>query len=691
MFIPDYSSLLFAGTILCLLTGALLPLGFKEARWTTILSFGPMVLGSIMAMALSLRIILTGSVLIINSPVLAPIHGSLMELRVSGFGAFFIFMIGLVTLSVSIYSIGYCKQYFGKHSLKGLGFLANIFVLSMILVPAANDIFAFLVFWETMSLSSFFLVIYEQSGTSVKSGLTYIVMTHFGTAFITAAFLLLYSYTGSLSFDSFRNPVLPLPIFVKEVVLVLALIGFGSKAGLVPLHIWLPQAHPSAPSNVSALMSGVMIKVAIYGLALVTLNFVDPSTSGLAWLGMLMVIAGAVSSLIGVLYASVEHDLKRALAYHSVENIGIIVLGLGLSVVFMSYGLTALAALALLASMYHSLNHALFKSLLFMGAGSVISSTNTRDLNRMGGLARVMPWTSLLFLVGSIAIAGLPPLNGFVSEWLTMQALLSSYQVPNVVLQVSISFASIAFALTLGLALATFVKLFGISFLSKPRSEEAQNAKESPKIMIVGMSIIGFACVVLGILPFIATRLIAASFGFNPSLVSAASPFGALTISYNVAGVNSVSGMSMPEVVILMGSVSALLLGFILATSRGRKTTRRVYGTWDNGFGAQDERMEQTASSLSRPLRTVFSGLFRPHTDVHREYYSETNHYIKKSVRMESHMRDFFEERIYSPFTRAALKTLDTVRRIQTGKINSYLLYIMMILVLFLVMVAVTK
>ena len=650
-----------------------------------------MVLGSIMVMALSLRIILTGSVLTINSPVLAPIHGSLMELRVSGFGAFFIFMIGLVTLSVSIYSIGYCKQYFGKHSLKGLGFLANIFVLSMILVPAANDIFAFLVFWETMSLSSFFLVIYEQSGTSVKSGLTYIVMTHFGTAFITAAFLLLYSYTGSLSFDSFRNPVLPLPIFVKEVVLVLALIGFGSKAGLVPLHIWLPQAHPSAPSNVSALMSGVMIKVAIYGLALVTLNFVDPSTSGLAWLGMLMVIAGAVSSLIGVLYASVEHDLKRALAYHSVENIGIIVLGLGLSVVFMSYGLTALAALALLASMYHSLNHALFKSLLFMGAGSVISSTNTRDLNRMGGLARVMPWTSLLFLVGSIAIAGLPPLNGFVSEWLTMQALLSSYQVPNVVLQVSISFASIAFALTLGLALATFVKLFGISFLSKPRSEEAQNAKESPKIMIVGMSIIGFACVVLGILPFIATRLIAASFGFNPSLVSAASPFGALTISYNVAGVNSVSGMSMPEVVILMGSVSALLLGFILATSRGRKTTRRVYGTWDNGFGAQDERMEQTASSLSRPLRTVFSGLFRPHTDVHREYYSETNHYIKKSVRMESHMRDFFEERIYSPFTRAALKTLDTVRRIQTGKINSYLLYIMMILVLFLVMVAVTK
>ena len=223
-----------------------------------------MALGSIMAMALSLRIILTGSVLTINSPVLAPIHGSLMELRVSGFGAFFIFMIGLVTLSVSIYSIGYCRQYYGKHSLKALGFLANIFVLSMILVPAANDVFAFLVFWETMSLASFFLVIYEhESENSVKSGLTYIIMTHFGTAFITASFLVLYYYTGSLSFDSFRNPALPLPILAKEVAFVLALIGFGSKAGLVPLHIWLPQAILQPPSNVSALMSGVMIKVAI--------------------------------------------------------------------------------------------------------------------------------------------------------------------------------------------------------------------------------------------------------------------------------------------------------------------------------------------------------------------------------------------------------------------------------------------
>ena len=247
------------------------------------------------------------------------------------------------------------------------------------------------------------------------------------------------------------------------------------------MHVWLPRAHPSAPSNVSALMSGVMLKVAIYGLVRVTLELRGPDLPGDAWLGLLMVVAGSASALVGVLYAAVEHDIKRALAYHSVENIGIIVLGLGLSVVFMSYGLAALAALALLASMYHSLNHAVFKGLLFMGAGSVVFRTGNADMNLMGGLAKRMPWTAMFFLVGSIAIAGLPPLNGFVSEWLTMQALLSSYQVPNQVLQVSIGFASIAFALTLGLALATFVKLFGISFLSRPRSTEAEHASEVPQ------------------------------------------------------------------------------------------------------------------------------------------------------------------------------------------------------------------
>jgi hydrogenase-4 component B len=419
----------------------------------------------------------------------------------------------------------------------------------------------------------------------------------------------------------------------------------------------------------------------------VTLDFVVPSTPGDAWLGLLMVVAGSSSALVGVLYASVEHDIKRALAYHSVENIGIIVLGLGLSVVFMSFGLETLAALSLLASMYHSLNHAVFKGLLFMGAGSVLMSTGTADMNQMGGLAKKMPWTALFFLVGSIAIAGLPPLNGFVSEWLTMQALLSSYQVPNVVLQLSIGFASIAFALTLGLASATFVKLFGISFLSRPRSKAAEGATEAPRSMIAGMTFAGSLCVVLGVLPFVATSAIASSFGFDIGLVSSYAPFGPLTVGYAADGLRSVSSLSMPTVLVLIGSVGAALLGFVAVAGSGRKTITRPYTTWEGGFGALDERTEYTASSLSQPIRTVFKSFFRPHTTVKREYYSDSNHLIKRSVSVASETREIFEDHLYSPALRAVVAVLDRVRRIQTGKINSYLLYIMIVTISLLLLV----
>jgi hydrogenase-4 component B len=681
----SYYPVLFLLVAVSFVAGALLPLLFREGRKAILVSFGPSAAGSLLAIALSLSVISSGSSVRVSSPLPSAVPSLTMDFYIDGMAAFFMLIIGLVTLAVSVYSVGYSSEYYGKHSVRELGFLLNLFVLSMLLVTASNNVFSFLVFWEVMSLTSFFLVIYEhEDKVNIRSGITYIVMTHLGTAFITGAFLLLYFQTGSLSFDVFRSPASPLPQYTKDVIFGLALIGFGTKAGLVPLHVWLPQAHPSAPSNVSALMSGVMIKVAIYGLALFALDFVAPTSPADSWLGMLLVAAGATSSLIGVMYAAIEHDIKRALAFHSVENIGIIVLGLGLSVVFMSFGLVVLASLALLASMYHTLNHAIFKSLLFMGAGSVLFSTGTRDMNRMGGLVKRMPWTALLFLIGSIAIAGLPPLNGFVSEWLTFQALLSSYQVPNVALQVLISFAGIAFALTVGLSLATFVKLFGISFLSRPRSEEAENAKEVPKTMIAGMSIVACLCVALGVLPFVGARVIASSFGFDLNFVGAASPFGPLTATYALDGLRSVSSMSMPAVVIMLGSAAAALFGFAAATtSLGGKTTKRIYTTWDCGFGALNERMEYTASSLSQPIRTVFKTLYRSHTSVHRELYSDSNPYINKSVSVVSETRDVFEEGLTS-VVRATVSLLDRVRRIQTGKVNSYLLYIMIMLALFL-------
>jgi hydrogenase-4 component B len=688
----DYLPTLFPAIVVLFIAGALLPLAFRNPRREALASFVPAAVSSLLATVLSASVLLSGSVFRFSSPIIGALPSMSLSFYVDGITAFFMLIIGLVSTSVSIYSLGYAGSYSGKHSIRALGSVLNVFVLSMLLVTATNNAFSFLLFWELMSLTSFLLVVYEhEKETNLRSGITYLVMTHIGTAFITAAFLVLYFQTGSLSFDSFRSAAGQLSPFTKDVVFVLALAGFGTKAGLVPMHIWLPKAHPSAPSNVSALMSGVMLKVGIYGLVRVTLDFVVPSSPGDAWLGLLMVAAGSSSALIGVLYASVEHDIKRALAYHSVENIGIIVLGLGLSVVFMSYGLETLAALALLASMYHSLNHAVFKGLLFMGAGSVLMGAGTADMNQMGGLAKRMPWTALFFLVGSIAIAGLPPLNGFVSEWLTMQALLSSYQVPNVVLQLSIGFASIAFALTLGLASATFVKLFGISFLSRPRSRAAEEATEAPRSMIAGMTIAGSMCVVLGVLPFVATSAIASAFGFDTGLVSSYAPFGPLTVGYSADGLRSVSSLSMPTVLVLIGSAGAALLGFVTVAGSGRRTITRRYTTWEGGFGALDERTEYTATSLSQPIRTVFKSFFRPHTSVKREFYSDSNHFIKRSVSVTSETREVFEDYLYSPALRAVVAVLDRVRRLQTGKINAYLLYIMIATISLLVLVVIQR
>lgn len=681
MIVGDGHSVLFYLVLFAFVAGALLPLVFRQGKKSSVASFVPATAGSALTIALATSLGLSGALLEIPSPFAAVAPSVEFQFYIDGMSAFFMLIIGLVTLAVSVYSIGYASEYHEKRSVKALGFLFNLFVLSMILVVASDNVFSFLVFWEAMSLASFFLVIYEHENEgSIRSGMTYIVMTHLGTAFILGSFLALYFHTGDLSFGSFRSPESPMPSYIKDIVFVLALVGFGTKAGLVPMHVWLPQAHPSAPSNVSALMSAVMIKTAIYGLARVTLDFAAPSSPDSAWWGMLMVVAGSASALIGVLYAAIEKDIKRALAFSSIENIGIIILGLGLSVVFISFGLEALAAVALLASMYHSLNHAAFKSLLFMGAGSVLFRTHTRNMEQLGGLAKKMPWTALLFLIGAVAISGLPPLNGFVSEWLTMQALLSSYQVPNVALQVSISFASIAFALTAGIALATFVRMFGATFLSRPRSKEAEHAKEVPKTMVAGMGIAAGLCVVFGVMPFMATGMISSSFG-----IDAGATFDTLAVPYSVGGIEAISSMSMPAVAVMMGAAAAAIAGFVLATG-SRKTARKIYSTWDCGFGELNERMEYTAASLSQPIRTVFRALYKPRMTISKDQHSESNPYMKKSIRVESETKDVFEDRLYQPAVKTTVAFFDRVRRMQTGKVNAYLLYVMVTLALLLLL-----
>ncbi len=407
--------------------------------------------------------------------------------------ALFLGIISLLGAAVSIYSFGYAVEFLQRRNIALLVFLYNTFLLSMAGVVLADHVVLFIFVWETMSLSSYFLITYEhEDPASRRASFLYVVMTHIGTAFLIVMFVLLYSQTGSFSFEAFKAVGSRLPVVVQSAVFLCATIGFGIKAGIIPFHIWLPEAHPAAPSNVSALMSGVMIKTGIYGMVRVYFDFMGTNIP--EWWGILILIVAVASSVLGVLYALMEHDMKRLLAFHSIENIGIILMGVGGALLFSSLGNKSLAAVALIAGLYHVLNHATFKGLLFLGAGSVLQATHSRNIEELGGLIKRMPWTSFLFLIGAVAISALPPLNGFVSEWLTFQALLLGFHISDLTVKIAVPLTVALLALTGALAAACFVKAFGITFLGLPRSEHAENAHESSFSMIGAM---GFLAVVV--------------------------------------------------------------------------------------------------------------------------------------------------------------------------------------------------
>lgn len=666
----DHILVLLQIMIVFFVGGAVLSLVMNGKRHASLAVF------SLSAIASSLAIVLATSQFFADEPSrfsfkeIFPLLG--FDVLIDNTSAFFIFLLGLVSLAVSIYSIGYTKKY---STISSFGFLFNFFILSMILVTASNNVFAFLIFWELMSLTSFFLVIHEHDQrNNRKAGINYLVMTHFGTAFIIGAFLLSFIQTGDYTFDSFRQ--LGSNSVFKDAIFLFALVGFGTKAGIIPFHTWLPQAHPSAPSNVSALMSAVMLKIAVYGLVRFVFDFSILSPDN-AWWGLVLIAFGGVSAVFGILYAIVENDIKRSLAFSSIENMGLIFMGLGLAVVFSSYGLHTFSSLALLATMYHTINHAIFKGLLFMGAGSVQFATHTKDMEKLGGLIKKMPWTALLFLIGSLAISGLPPFNGFVSEWLLLQSFLLTSQVPDALLQISIGIASLAFALTIGISLAVFVRLFGISFLSKSRSEFASTIREVPHSMLAGKAILAALAIVLGVLPFIGINLVSSS--FDLSYVQA-NPFDPLVSNKDNHGYASIS---MPSAIILLGCVAAGTFGFVRAI--GGKTQKVTSTTWDCGFGNLTERMEYTASSVSYPLRMIFKFIFRPSLQIQKDY--EISNYAKRSVSATQATKDVFEQKLYHSIVSACIALFGKIRLIQTGKVNAYVLYVMIILVILLIYV----
>jgi len=634
------------------------------------------VSGASAGLLLGIKVILAGEPFTLAIPQLLPSAGGLM-LRLDTLGAFFLALIGLGAVPAAIYGAGYSAAYEdGSASLRQLGTAFNIFLLTMSLVTLADNILTFLLMWEGMSLSSYFLVITEvNQEETIRAGVWYAAMTHAGLALLLAAFILMMN-AGSGTFGDLRAAAASLPSTTRNVIFLLAVLGFGSKAGIMPLHVWLPRAHPAAPSHVSALMSGVMIKMGVYGILRIALDLLG---GGPTWWGALIVIAGAISALLGILYALMENDIKRLLAYSSVENIGIIFIGIGAGLLFESRGLPLPAALAFVAALYHALNHTAFKGLLFMGAGSVLHATHTRDMNLMGGLIKRMPWTSLFFLIGAVAIAGLPPLNGFVSEWLLFQSLLPGVNIPQPVVAALMTISVGALALTGGLAAAGFVKAFGITFLAIPRSDKANGAHEAGLSMRIGMGITAVSCIFLGLLPTFVLPLLGRVLAGIGGL-SAVSPVFSSGISLQMPGD---FGQISP---FLVGLGLMMVLGFVpllMAVLRVKRNLR-VSDTWGCGRVGQTPRMEYTSTSFAEPLRRVFAELYRPTKELTVDVHPESKYFVQ-SIEYKSDIRSWFEEFFYTPLVNTTQWISMRVRRLQSGSLHGYVAYIFVVLILMLV------
>ncbi len=593
--------------------------------------------------------------------------------------AVFLAVVGAIAIPAALYGVGYTRAWEGRRSLRMPGAMLNLFLLSMSLVTLADGIFWFVFFWEGMAISSYLLVMTEadEPGT-VRAGNWYLGMTQFGLGFILAAFFLLLPPDGSGDFTALAMHAQTLSPGLRSLVFILALIGFGSKAGLVPLHVWLPSAHPAAPSHVSALMSGVMIKLGVYGVLLFGLRLLG---GGPAWWGGLVLVLGAVSALLGVLYALMEHDLKRLLAYHSIENIGIIFIGVGAGMMFLGYGLPALAVLGFVGGLYHTINHACFKGLLFLGAGSVLHATGTRNMEEMGGLIKRMPRTSLFFLVGAAAISALPPLNGFVSEWVVFQALLGGSAIPQREVAVLMPIAVAMLALASGLAAACFVKAFGITFLGIARSHEAREAHEAPVTMQVAMAALALGCVALGavasaMVPALG-RVVAGLAGMPPAPATAVGWSLGLRLSAPGA-VGQISSLGiLLGLVLLLAAIPVAL--WLFRASRAL----RVSDTWGCGRIAQTPRMQYTATAFAEPLRRIFAALYRPTEDVSIDFHPESRYFVQ-SIAYHARIVPWFERYLYDPVIDRVTAWAGGVRAIQSGSLHAYLTYLVAALVILL-------
>lgn len=568
----------------------------------------------------------------------------------------FLFLLGAASAGISIFGAGYFRS--GEGTAPGLLCLQyHLFLASMGFVLLADDAYAFMFAWETMALSSYFLVITQHRLPEIRrAAFLYLLIAHLGAIGILLSFGVMQGGSWQFTFDAMRSAQLPAPW--AAVAFLLALFGFGAKAGLVPLHVWLPEAHPAAPSPVSALMSGVMLKTALYGVLRVTFDLLgEPAW----WWGVFPLTFGLFTAIYGVVFAAVQTDMKRLLAFSSIENVGILFTGVGLAIVFHGVGMNALASLALVAVLYHAVNHAFMKSLLFVGTGAVLHATRERNLGKLGGLIHRMPWVAWLTLIGALAIAGLPPLNGFVSEWLLLQAFLSAHEVPKPFLNMLLPLGAALIALAAALAGYVMVKFFGVIFLGQPREPSLERAHDAGRLERIGMCWLAAGCVVLGLFPAQAIHffeLIPLQFGLIEARTLGGDWWRVVPVAERQASYAPL---------VFLAVVAVVFALTVLGVSRFYHRRARRSAPWDCGFARLDARMQDTAEGFGQPIRHIFQPFFSVRRELPTPFDRTPHYHVTVTDRIWNYA--------YLPLAKLVQRTAHAVAWLQQGRIATYLLY----------------
>ncbi|MEO8667649.1 MAG: hydrogenase 4 subunit B [Bauldia sp.] len=662
-------ALAVSGSLLAIVAGAV-AMGGRRAASRPV--YAASLVASLALLAIAGRALAGGTTPndMVTLPLGVPWLGA--HFRIDALSALFLLVINLGGASASLYGLGY-----GEHETEAARVLPfyPAFLAGMNLVLLADDAFAFLFAWEFMSLSSWALVMaHHRDAENVRAGFVYIVMASAGTLALLLAFGLLAGPSGGYGFDAIRNAAITPGL--AGMVLVLALIGAGSKAGLMPLHVWLPLAHPAAPSHVSALMSGVMTKVAIYGFIRIAFDLLgEPQW----WWSLLLLVLGAGTAVMGLLYALLQTDMKKLLAYSTVENVGIVFIGLGLALAFSTNGLQAAAALALTAALFHAFNHSLFKSLLFFGAGALLTATGDRNIERMGGLIHRMPATALLFLVGAVAISALPPLNGFVSEWLAFQAILLSPDLPAWSLKILVPAVGALLALSAALGAACFVRAYGVAFLGRPRTPAAAAANEVDGFSLAAMTGLATLCLLVGILPGL--------------VIDSLAPVVSALVGARMPPQGTLPWLSIIPIAESRSSYNGMLVFFFIAASAGiaafaihrfaSRALRRA-PAWDCGFPDARPITQYTGTSFAQPIRRVYGTiLFRA-----REIVDLPRPGDLRPARYTARVRDLVWEEMYVPLAGGVMIIADRLNRFQFLTIRRYLSLVFLALIALLSLVA---